>query len=124
MDVTRRKADGGTRCAPGVHPTNMHLSRRTCFCKIAGVLGPRGAKAAIVEIIRPTEDDVWRVAVDGRCVVAFYGAGGQQLAEYHRDALEELLAADDGGSPEASFPETLSEPIGSRVSAIFPTTIH
>ena len=80
--------------------------------------------AAIVEIIRPTEDDVWKVAVDGRCVVAFYGAGAQQLAEYHRDALEELLAADDDGLPDGPLRETLAEPIGSRVSAIFPTTIH
>ena len=73
---------------------------------------------AIVEVIRPTEDDVWRVAVDGRCIVAFYGPGGQQLAEYHRDALEELLAADDASG------NTLIEPIVSPVSAIFPATIH
>ena len=88
--------------------------------------------AAIVEIIRPTEDDVWRVAVDGRCVVAFYGAGGRQLAEYHRDALEELLAADNddsrqgvsGAAGQALVADGLGEPIGSRASSIFPTTIH
>jgi hypothetical protein len=88
--------------------------------------------AAIVEVIRPTEDDVWRVAVDGRCIVAFYGAGGQQMAEYHRDALEELLAATDedshlpvpGGAEAASAADTLGEPIGSWASAIFPTTIN
>jgi hypothetical protein len=79
--------------------------------------------AAIVEVIHPTEDDVWRVAVDGRCIVAFYGSGGQQLAEYHRDALEELLAADPGSSDGLSR-DTLGEPIGSPVSAIFPATIH
>jgi len=80
--------------------------------------------AAIVEVIRPTEDDVWRVAVDGRCIVAFYGPGGQQLAEYHRDALEELLAADHDGSGAGASRDTLGQPIGSPVSAIFPATIH
>jgi len=80
--------------------------------------------AAIVEVIRPTEDDVWRVAVDGRCIVAFYGPGGQQLAEYHRDALEELLAADHDGSGDGRSRNTLGEPIVTPVSAIFPATIH
>ena len=80
--------------------------------------------AAIVEVVRPFEGDVWRVAVDGRCVVAFYGAGARQLAEYHRDALEELLAADQDGSRDGSSRNPLAEPIGSRASAIFPATIH
>ena len=80
--------------------------------------------AAIVEVVRSSDDDVWRVAVDGRCVVAFYGAGGRRLAEYHRDALEELLAADHDGSGEGSSRDLAGEPIGSRVSAIFPATIH
>ena len=89
--------------------------------------------AAIVGIIRPTDDDdVWRVTVDGRSVVAFYGPYGQQLAEYHRDALEELLALpiegsgseEPVGSGAASFDDTLGRPIGSRVSSIFPPTIN
>ena len=79
--------------------------------------------AAIVEVIRPTEDDVWRVAVDGRCIVAFYGPGGQQLAEYHRDALEELLA-DHDGSGDGRSRDTLGQPVVTPVSAIFPATIH
>jgi hypothetical protein len=89
--------------------------------------------AAIVEILRPTkDDDVWRVAVDGRCVVAFYGANGQQLAEYHRDALEELLALDiegsGSGAPMASGASSAADifgsPVGSRASSIFPPTIN
>jgi hypothetical protein len=89
--------------------------------------------AAIVEIIRPTKDeDVWRVTVDGRSVVAFYGPYGQQMAEYHRDALEELLALDiersESGIPTASgaasSDDPLDRPIGSRMSSIFPPTIN
>ena len=88
--------------------------------------------AAIVEIMRPSNDDeVWRVAVDGRCVVAFYGEGAQQLAEYHRDALVELLSA-DGGLPAPVIPasaaavmaDPLDWPAGTRVSSIFPVTIN
>ena len=90
--------------------------------------------AAIVEILRPTnDDDVWRVTVDGRSVVAFYGPYGQQLAEYHRDALEELLALPIEGSGSdvplgsgaaASFEDPLGRPVGSRVSSTFPPTIN
>ena len=87
--------------------------------------------AAIVEVVHPYEGDVWRVAVDGRCIVAFYGVGAQQLAEYHRDALEELLADNDGsrqGVKGAAGPalaaDALVEPIGFRASSIFPTTIN
>jgi hypothetical protein len=88
--------------------------------------------AAIVEIMRPSNDDeVWRVAVDGRCVVAFYGEGAQQLAEYHRDALVELLSA-NGGLPAPVIPasaaavmaDPLDWPAGTRVSSIFPITIN
>jgi hypothetical protein len=90
--------------------------------------------AAIVEIIRPTNDeDVWRVTVDGRSVVAFYGPYGQQLAEYHRDALEELLALDIEGSGRSGIPiasgaassdDLLDRPVGSRMSSVFPPTIN
>ena len=89
--------------------------------------------AAIVEIIRPSNDDtVWRVAVDGRCVVAFYGDGAKQLAEYHRDALVELLAADGGVTPAPVIPasaaallaDPLDWPTGTRVSSILPVTIN
>jgi hypothetical protein len=91
--------------------------------------------AAIVEIIRPTndDDDVWRVTVDGRSVVAFYGPYGQQLAEYHRDALEELLALPiEGPGSEgplrsgaaASFDDTPGRPVGSCANSIFPPTIN
>ena len=90
--------------------------------------------AAIVEIMKPThDDDVWRVAVDGRCVVAFYGEGAKQLAEYHRDALVELLSADDGGvspapvipvSAAAAVVDPLDWPSGTRVSSIYPVTIN
>jgi hypothetical protein len=89
--------------------------------------------AAIVEIMKPThDDDVWRVAVDGRCVVAFYGEGAKQLAEYHRDALVELLSADGGLAPAQVIPasaaaavvDPLDWPIGTRVSSIFPVTIN
>ena len=89
--------------------------------------------AAIVEIMRPSNDDnVWRVAVDGRCVVAFYGEGAKQLAEYHRDALVELLSADAGVSPSPVIPvsaaavvaDPLDWPAGTRVSSIFPVTIN
>ena len=85
--------------------------------------------AALVEVIRPTEDGVWRVAVDGRCVVAFYGEGGEQLAEYHRDALEELLASEHDHSQavvaDAAVPaDTLGEPVGFWASSIFPTSIN
>ena len=88
---------------------------------------------AIVEIMRPTNgDDVWRVAVDGRCVVAFYGEGAKQLAEYHRDALVELLSSDGGLAPSPVMPaaaaavlaDPLDWPAGTRVSAIFPVTIN
>ena len=79
---------------------------------------------AIVEVIRPNDDGGWRVAVDGRCIVAFYGEGGRQLAEYHRDALEELLAADHGGSSGGPSRNPLVEPVGSQASAVFPATIH
>jgi hypothetical protein len=87
--------------------------------------------AAIVEVVRSSEGDVWRVAVDGRCLVAFYGDGAQQLAEYHRDALEELLAADHEeplhgvtGRDAASSADTLGGPIGFRARSIFRTTIN
>jgi hypothetical protein len=90
--------------------------------------------AAIVEIIRPTnDDDVWRVTVDGRSVVAFYGPYGQQLAEYHRDALEELMALPNEGSGSdvprgsgaaASIEDALGRPVGSRVSSTIPPTIN
>ena len=89
--------------------------------------------AAIVEIMKPThDDDVWRVAVDGRCVVAFYGEGAKQLAEYHRDALVELLSADGGLAPAPVIPasaaaavvDPLDWPIGTQVSSIFPVTIN
>jgi hypothetical protein len=89
--------------------------------------------AAIVEIIRPSYyDDVWRVAVDGRCVVAFYGEGAKQLAEYHRDALVELLSADGGISPAPVIPASaaavVTDPLdwrlGTHVSSIFPVTIN
>jgi hypothetical protein len=89
--------------------------------------------AAIVEIMRPSNDDeVWRVAVDGRCVVAFYGEGAKQLAEYHRDALVELLSADGGlhpapvipASAAAAMTDPLDWPTGTRVSSIFPVTIN
>jgi hypothetical protein len=84
--------------------------------------------ATIVEVVRPSEGDVWRVAVDGRSLVAFYGDGAQQLAEYHRDALEELLAADAEGSGHGADPassaDTLGGPIGFWASSIFPTTIN
>jgi hypothetical protein len=84
--------------------------------------------AALVEVIRPTEDGVWRVAVDGRCIVAFYGEGGQQLAEYHRDALEELLAAQQEearlGVPPVAEAALPADPIGIWASSIFPTTIN
>ena len=89
--------------------------------------------AAIVEIMRPAnDDDVWRVAVDGRCVVAFYGEGAKQLAEYHRDALVELLSSDGGLAPAPVIPaaaaaalaDPLDWPAGTRVSSIFPVTIN
>jgi hypothetical protein len=89
--------------------------------------------AAIVEIMRPSyDDDVWRVAIDGRCIVAFYGEGAKQLAEYHRDALVELLSADGGittaavipASAAAAVADPLDWPIGTRVSSIFPVTIN
>jgi hypothetical protein len=89
--------------------------------------------AAIVEIMKPThDDDVWRVAVDGRCVVAFYGEGAKQLAEYHRDALVELLSADGGLAPAPVIPasaaaavvDPLDWPVGTRVSSIFPVTVN
>jgi hypothetical protein len=88
--------------------------------------------AAIVEIVRPSRDDVWRVAVDGRCVVAFYGESAKQLAEYHRDALVELLSADGGvmrspvipASAAAAVADPLDWPAGTGVSSIFPVTIN
>jgi hypothetical protein len=88
--------------------------------------------AAIVEVVRPSEGDVWKVAVDGRCIVAFYGVGAQQLAEYHRDALEELLAAEveesrhgaPGGADPASATNALGEPTGFWARSIFPPTIN
>jgi hypothetical protein len=86
---------------------------------------------AIVEIIRPSnDDDVWRVAVDGRCLVAFYGEGARQLAEYHRDALTEMLSGDAPPSIPASVSgaassvDPLDRPIGTRTSAIFRPTIN
>jgi hypothetical protein len=84
---------------------------------------------AIVEVIRPNDDGSWRVAVDGRCIVAFYGEGAQQLAQYHRDALEELLADNEGsrqgvrvGASPAMAADALGQPIGFR--SIFPNTIN
>ena len=86
---------------------------------------------AIVEIMRPSNDeDVWRVAVDGRCVVAFYGEGAKQLAEYHRDALVELLSDGLAAQPlipaaaAAAMMDPLDWPAGTRVSSIFPVTIN
>jgi hypothetical protein len=89
--------------------------------------------SAIVEIMRPSnDDDVWRVAVDGRCVVAFYGEGAKQLAEYHRDALVEFLSADGGLAPAPLIPasaaaalaDPLDWPAGTRVSSIFAVTVN
>ena len=88
--------------------------------------------AAIVEIMRPSyDDDVWRVSVDGRCVVAFDGESAKLLAEYHRDALVELLSGDGlapapviPASAAAALADPLDWPAGTRVSSIFPVTIN
>ncbi len=54
--------------------------------------------AKTVQVFRSSEDaDLWRVALDGKDLVGFYGPKAQLLAERHRDELAELLGAVDAG---------------------------
>jgi hypothetical protein len=55
--------------------------------------------AKSVQVFRSSEDaDLWRVALDGKDLVGFYGPKAQSLAERHRDELAELLGAVDAGN--------------------------
>jgi len=55
--------------------------------------------AKTVQVFRSSEDaDLWRVALDGKDLVGFYGPKAQLLAERHRDELAELLGAVDFGN--------------------------
>jgi hypothetical protein len=52
--------------------------------------------AKIVQVVRSPEDaDLWRVALDGRNLVGFYGPAARFLAHRHRDELVELLGTRD-----------------------------
>jgi hypothetical protein len=56
--------------------------------------------ARTLQVVRSSDDaDLWRVALDGKDLVGFYGPKAQLLAERHRDELAELLGAESAGDP-------------------------
>jgi hypothetical protein len=55
--------------------------------------------AKTVQVFRSSEDaGLWRVALDGKDLVGFYGPKAQLLAERHRDELADLLGAVEAGN--------------------------
>jgi hypothetical protein len=68
-------------------------------CGVLNVARRESQMAKTVQVFRSPEDaDLWRVALDGKDLVGFYGPKAQLLAERHRDELAELLGAVDAGN--------------------------
>jgi hypothetical protein len=78
-------------------------------CGFLGVTPRERLMAMTLHVVHSSEDaDLWRVALDGKNVVGFYGPKARLLAERHRDELAELLGAVDAGKghPERVREET------------------